>query len=563
MREVKLPEFDVPKAGRLGKAVDWMVYQLSPTRGQKRYMQRRMLPQIAKMATDRLSSFGGGWEGANKSDPYRKFSTTTLSPDSESEEQLEELQLRCVALYKSDPIAHGAVEGRVTNEVGVGMRPQSRAKETEGVITKKQATAFNSKQELLYRMWSQAGCDRTGAKNFVSVQKTCVRNLANYGEVFVEFLHDPQATGPFPLVVDIVSPRRVETPHKFSGDPLVRLGVRYNEKGRVLGYYVRKFESGDSFAVRPDDFRFVDRLDKSGFVRMCHVFDKVFDGQSRGFPWLAANINRFTDMKDFTEASIISAQVEACLTAFIKVANGSPWEEAEAAATSRTASGGRLEKLSPGSVEYLGQDEDITLADPGRPSGTFAPFMEWCGRTLAAGADYPYELLFKNFFRLTYSSGRLSMNDGHLGFLNRRQMLIDECLIHQWRLMTFQAVLGGFHEDTVRTEDFLDEINRETFMSHIWLGQGWQSTDPEREVKAAVNAVDNNVAARSESLGERGIDFEEFVNTKTEEDRRLVEMEVEIRAHRMELEDAAGLPNQKQDPEDEEVENEPQPAIAD
>jgi lambda family phage portal protein len=562
MREVRIPELRPPQRSAFARAVDWVVYQFSPAAGNRRYLQREAMPTFMNFLSDKMSSsFGGGWEGANKSDPYRKFDgVTNMSPDAESEEQLEELQERCVALYKNDPMAHGAVEGRVCNEVGVGIRPQARTVEVEGMLTVEQSKKFNKDQERLYQTWSNAGCDRTGTKTFPAVQKRIVRDFANYGEAFVEFAHDPTADSQIPLVVDVISPRRVETPPWLLGGDRVRLGVQYDEKGRIEGYWVRKFEEGDTLALseEKESFRFVPIRDRSGYVRFCHVFEAIFDGQSRGYPWLAASINRFADQKDFAEASIISAQVEACFAAFIKVASGSPYDEATAAAIETTSDGQRLERLTPGTIERLGQDEEIQLANPSRPAGTFAPFMEWVGRSLAACINYPYELLHKNFFRTTYSSGRLAMLDGRLGFLARRGTVVDECLQHLWRLLVWYGVAGGHHSETVELADFLDPVKREEFMQHAWLGTGWQSIDPEREVKAHATGVESKLETLSDGLGERGVDTEEHLAKYEAEQIRLIEMDVALRLKRKELEEAAGLVSEEEERENA-IQDEPEP----
>ena len=69
-------------------------------------MQREVLPKLIEFATDRFANISGGYAGADKDDPYRKFDyTTTLSPDSELDAQLEEMQMRCAMLYKNDPLA--------------------------------------------------------------------------------------------------------------------------------------------------------------------------------------------------------------------------------------------------------------------------------------------------------------------------------------------------------------------------------------------------------------------------------------------------------------------------
>jgi capsid protein len=156
---------------------------------------------------------------------------------------------------------------------------------------------------------------------------------------------------------------------------------------------------------------------------MIHVFDPMFPEQSRGIPWLATAMNRAKDVDDFFEAELIAKQIEACFGLVFTGGKDSPdpMSIAEGNATA-SVNGSRIEELSPGFTHYAGDGESVSTIDPQRPGSSFAPFIEASLRGVAAALNYPYEILAKNFFRTTFSSGRLAMLDGWMGFAMRQQV---------------------------------------------------------------------------------------------------------------------------------------------
>src|SRR5690606_32295997 len=100
-------------------------------------------------------------------------------------------------------------------------------------------------------------------------------------------------------------------------------------------------------------------------------------------------------------------QIEACFGLIFKggKSSASPADIAAGNSAETDSAGSRIEEIYPGMVHYAGADEEVTTVDPQRPGASFAPFIEASLRTVAAALNFPYELLAKNFFRTTYSSG--------------------------------------------------------------------------------------------------------------------------------------------------------------
>jgi len=546
MQEVTVPETGIPENNRLGRMIDGLAYAISPRWGARRSMQRNAVSRMDRFMKERALS-RGGWPSSNDPQRSKSWLTSRLSPDAEADDQLEDMRDQSLSLYKTDPIAHGAIEGRCTNEVGTGLRPQGRVKEVPGKITEEQALQINEIMEDTVSEWSDAGVDRTGVMNLTASQREICRTFAIYGEAFFELTIAPARDSPIPLVIDSFSPRQIETPPDQFRNPLVRLGIEYDKKGRIKGYHKREEEPEDLNTTGKVNYRFIPRMDKHGYVRCCHIKDPVFANQTRGLPWLAGALTRFKDISDVTEATIVAMQIESCFSVFIR-GSSDAHEVAKGNSTRTGSNNQRIEDIYPGMVHYLdGEDDDVTFGNPSRPGSSFAPFMEFGLRTLASAIDYPYELLAKDWKGVTYSSGRLSLLDGRLGFIGRRQIVIDQGLKFVWNRCVFEALFLGHLEGLIDLQAFIE--SPWIYRRHHWSGQGSKDMDPSREVKARVDGVGNDVETMSEGLEERGIDLDDHLRRREVEKIKLVEQNVRVRAHQWQLEETAGLPHEEDVPD--------------
>lgn len=560
VHERHIPETGIPQASWLSKKLDQFACALSPRWGARRAAQRLALSRLDNYVRDRLGS--GGWTSTKEPQKEKSWLTSRLSPDAEAEQQLSDLQDASLSLFKTNTFAHGIVQGRCTNEVGIGLRPQGRVRETPNAITADQARGMNARMEDLFTDWDQDGVDATGTLNLTAVQRQVNRTLSIFGEAFIFHRNDPTKNSILPVRLDTFSPRQVETPPDMLMNPLVRMGVRFNEKGLIVGYYVRRQEEGDLHQVNEPEYDYLPRYDRAGNVLVSHIKDPLFSNQTRGFPWLAASQRRFKELGDYVEATLIAAEIESCFTVFIKTL-GSSTEIARRNATQQLDGGRRVEDIYPGMIQYLEADEDVEFGSPTRPGSSFAPFMEFGIRSLATASDYPFELLAKNFTGVTYSSGRLSLLDGRAGFLGRRSLMVDQWLRHLWHYGIYRSLFLGQLDEFVSVDTFLSQPW--AYRRHRWGGQGWHSMDPLKETKAHVEGIDNDIEAVSESLEERGMDFDEHLERREHEKMRLAEQDVRVRAHKWQLEEAAGLPHDGEQEETDETDganNEPAAAGA-
>lgn len=479
--------------------IDSAIMAAFPGWGAARLKKRRQLELTEKWSHLAEARMERAYEAAD-SDRLRgeKWLTSKLSTNSQLEQDLETLRERAEDLYRNDCYAASAINGRVDNVVGCGIRYQSRVQPIEGVLTEEQATEFNVKREAAFRQWSRH-------VNLPAKQRQLERCAAIYGEAFMVWSDVGSADKPVPLTLQVINPKRVETPPGKEGRPNIRLGIEFDERTREpIAYYVRKSNPGDTHEHSLE-------YDRIPAARVFHYFEEVFPGQLRGVPWLAPAMGHLKDLKDFAEANLISEQIAACFSVFITTEHD-PFNESQNAATGAGANNQRLEEIAPGIVQRLGIGEKVTFSDPNRPGSTLEPYMQWRLRSVAAALRYPYELLNKHYEN-SYSGGRLSLIDGRITFRCWQSQSIESV----WsrvanRFADEHAIIG---DSDIEPDVYLK--HQDAFRRHAWIPQGWPWVDPVKEVDADIKAIAADLKTEADSLAERGYDWEEIQEIRQRE----------------------------------------------
>jgi lambda family phage portal protein len=468
--------------------IDSAILTVAPVWGAQRIAARRQFDVSQKY-------FGRALEAA-ESDRHRegKWIGSRLSTDAFLEEDLETARQRSRELYKNDFVG-GAIDSRVEHVVGTGFKPQARIREKAGVISKAQAKALNQQLEDVYEQFEPTAC-RTRKKSLWEKVSLACRCVDADGETIIVMSDAGTTESPIPLCVEVVDNDRMETPPEMIMDPTVRMGIKYAKNKEILGYYIRDNHPHDNkeFSL---SYTFVPAW------RVLHVFVEWFAGQSRGLPWMTRALNRAKDGKDLTEAGIIGAQVEACFAGFVK-SKSNPVAKAIGAATG-TDGTRRLQDFRPGSVNYIGQDEEIVFSTPNKANAV-GTLQEYNNRTIAASLNWPYEMLMKDWRGVSFAGGRIILNGAKISCKVRQKLISQSILRPIWNRIVEESVIVGAVDLDART--YRD--NRHHFNKHNWSAPKWSyAINPAEEVKATILELDNNLTTLEEELGERQRDLEE------------------------------------------------------
>jgi len=492
MREVPSPQSPpLTLLDRIGSFIDQCVLAVAPGYGAARMITRargrRMLSTYEGAVSD--STRGSSWLGSR------------LSADSALETDLTSLRSRSRELYRNDSYG-GAVDDVVNHVVGTGFTPQCRI--PEKVVGTEAGKVFREELEAIYKRWAPC-CDISGKVSLWQQTRLMQRHILFDGEGIAVLSDDPTKDSPIPLTIEIIDPERLETPPELINNARCRMGVEKDGSGRIVAYWIRKTHPGDTLELNLEYERVPAR-------RVLHVFERWFAGQTRALPWLCRTLNRIKDCKDLDEAEVIAAQVQACFAVFIKTPI-SP-ANAAAAAASSTSDGNRIQDIRPGAAHYIGYGEEVDFATPTRPGGTFAPFQEWNYRRIAAALNVPYEMLVKNWSGVTFAGGRLILSGFKLDTKSRQKLIVEQFLTPIWNRLVDESVMLG----ACSIEPRLWESRPWLYQDHTWTAPAWPyAITPGEEIKANIEAVDNNQRTLASVVAETGEDLEDVLEQRKRE----------------------------------------------
>lgn len=148
--------------------------------------------------------------------------------------------------------------------------------------------AWNERALTWWRAWER-NADLTSRRTFGELQRLVARRWFFDGEVFILLT---RGDGSLPRI-QLIESHRVGTPDKHQSDNRVIDGIKIDDHGRPISYFIRDDVEGETY-----------REWKASDV--VHVFAPNRIGQYRGFPFLTPVIN---DLQDLEELQILSKQI--------------------------------------------------------------------------------------------------------------------------------------------------------------------------------------------------------------------------------------------------------------
>ena len=513
--------------------IDRVISAVSPALAARR-VRARIDHEIRVAMSERAASRFTAWEAADH-DRLRgeRWMASKLTANDALQSELETLIDRASDLYRTDVYAASAINGRVDNVIGTGIRPQCRVQAERGILTPAQAEEFRVMSEWLFAKWSEH-------QDFYLKQRMLERCNGIFGESWLHMADDDDMTKPVTMTVQVIHPQRIPL-YSYgtnNGNERRRLGIKLDAGGKPVAAYVTKTLPNDSYAYNLEE-------EEVSLDDLLHCYEEQTPGQLRGVPWMAPAMAKLKDLKEFVYANLVAEQVAACHGAFVTGVT----DPVILAEQGRSRS--NLEDLAPGSIQYLAEGEGIQFSDPARPGTTLGPYVEWSLHGVAAALRYPYELLAKQFTN-NFSGGRLALIDGRITFRIWQQLGIESVYRKVWARFIDQCVVQGkLNVDPVKYEE-----NRDHFLQHAWIPPGWPWVDPEKEVNADILAIGAGLTTQTESLASRGRDFDETLVQIEREQIAKAQMEARLNKVRAGL----GLQATTQEPTEKPMETQNAPA---
>ena len=465
---------------------DRLVNWISPVRGRQRTKAR------VRMAMARA------YDVESKSRrPLSEWIANIGDADTVILQDLPTLRERSRDLTRNNALAVGAINTKVTNIVGTGLRLKASIDRDALGMTDEQANEWEAAAEREWKLWSESQeCDIERTLRFTDIQSLALRSVLENGDVFILLPMVERAGNPYELKVQMIEADRISNPDRVSDTEKIAGGVGRDETGAPLRYYIADTHPGNYIQPKAVKWDTREAFGETGRRNVLHLYNKIRIGQTRGVPDMAPVMELLKQLGRYTDAEIMAAVMSGMFTVFIKSESG---EESLGTMQidSDTAGSGTTDpdyKMGYGAMLELKNSESVEFADPKRPNQAFDPFVLAIMRQIGVALELPFELLVKHF-TASYSAARAALLEAWKFFSARRQWLAMNLCQPVYEAVIEEAVLKG----RLQAPGFVngDPLIRKAYLGAEWIGPARGQIDELKEVKASRERVDGGFSTES------------------------------------------------------------------
>jgi len=285
-----------------------------------------------------------------------------------------------------------------------------------------------------------------------------------------------------------------------------------NSTKKVIGYYIGTPNTWGY--IKPDSYQ------KYLAENVCHVFSPDRFSQSRGEPALISSIEYIDLLDSYISAELVAAKVAACFSTFVtskdNAAVPAPYTGGISSEGKDTDTGQRLEKLNPGSINYLEPGELITAVSATRPPSAFDSFVIRLFMLITRPLCLPYALALGDYSQATYMNMRAALMEVHQNWSVQQDFLVRPLARRIWNYYIAKWVASGDLSD--RTDKFAAEV----------IGKKWPYIDPTRDAAADDQNLKLGVTTRAAICARQGHEWKDTLDQRKREEDYIKELGIEL-----------------------------------
>lgn len=457
--------------------VDRVINYFNPVAGKARFQARMQMAMV------------GGYTGARRDRKQTQaWKTSGGDADTVSLPDLPTLRDRSRDLERNNPLALGAINTKVTNVVGSGLKPRAAIdREILTGLTDDEADAWETM--AVKEFFLAVGGDDWDVERhhgFLLSQDLVFRSVLSAGDLLVNLPRIPRPGNPYSIRANFIEADRISNPN-FAGDTEAMVaGVSKDLIGGPIAYHVANFHPGNLRYTKNRSWRQLKAYDSQGNPLALHLYRKRRIGSTRGIPDLAPVVEMLKQFGDYTDSELHAAVVSSLFTVFIK--SRDPDKELvdqDAKLAERIDS--KDMALGSGSIVGLWPDEDITFANPTRPNAAAESFLRTFSEQIGVALELPYEILVKHF-TASYSAAKAALLEAWRFFMSCRNWLATKYCQPIWNAVISESIALG---RLPAPGFFTDPLIRQAYLGCEWVGDAMGHIDETKAVEAATARVDN------------------------------------------------------------------------
>ena len=402
------------------------------------------------------------------------------------------MRARARYLHENNGIVGGIDHSIVVNSIGNGLKLQSK-------------TGIENLDEAIEKHWEEfikpQNCDVTNREHFHDMQKTWTGARMMDGETLIKFVKTNNKQHPLQLQ-SIEADRFTTSPTIITDSSNVFVdGIELGKRGEPKYYNLTEGWSNTKRVPAKDIIHFYKRDNRPS--------------QYRGISEYKQTIVDLRNFAKYTHLTVEGASARASLAYAIESENIASHQ------TFREGNQGHdpIEYVNDAFVYYLNKGEKMHQLDGAKSTGEFGEFIKSTIRLIAVGRKISYELAFRDYSQVNFSSARASILQDHKKF-DEEQILMARYVLNPIFDAWLEAnVLAG----NLPISPFYFYENRAKFTQPRWIAPKREWVNPLQDIKAIEKELALGLITYEEVLGSRGKDLKEVIAQRVKEKKLLEE----------------------------------------
>ena len=427
------------------------------------------------------------YEGGKVTKANQDFWNATSPFESTAESDRYIMMGRARWLKANNPIMANIDGAILDNVVGRGI----------GFQNKTSNKRLNKITELKFEKWAStpSRCSHSNHVNFYDMTRLILEGRMVDGEIFIYKHHTP----------DGLKIQLLEADSLF--DDLYG-GIVYNDDGSPKEYRFKKlnkdglsYSTSDYIAVKSD--------------RIIHYYRAERATQRRGVSEYKRSILSIKNFSAYQDATIKSARARANIAYSVEIDGNTKRFGGDV-----DEDGKKLQSVNGIMVYYLNKGEKINQHAPDAGSADYKTFTETVVRMIATGRRVSYELAFKDYQHVNFASSRASLIQDNYHF--------DEEFSHLSRYVVLPLIREWFELEIalgrINVNFAMYKKNEEKYFAPRLIPPQRAWVDPLKDILSIEKEISLNLTTQTDVAMARGKDFDEIVQKKAEEKKKLEDL---------------------------------------
>ena len=431
---------------------------------------------------------GGKLRGANND-----FHNANAPFEDQASPDRDIMRARARWLHENNGIISGIDNSIKVNAIGSGLKFQSKTADSK----------VNNTIETLFNEWAkQQNCDITGRLWFGDMQNVILGQRMMDGEILIY----PKLTNDkkHPLKIQLIEADRFDGAMFTSAN--TQDGTTY-----IDGMEVDTYGKPQKYLLKDGLFK-TTKLNASDVIHYFKMTNRAT--QYRGISEYKQIIIDLRNLAGYLSSTMQSQRARASVAYAIKSGNVA----GRIAALGSDKGHDPIFDINGVMVHYLNSGEELQTFDPSIDGAGYKDFIQSCIRLIAVGRQISYELAFRDYSQVNFSSARASLIQDHKRFSTEQAHFARYFLTPIFERWLDANVLAGNIKGL--SADFYFR-NKEKLCQPRWIAPAREWVDPLKDINAFSKEYEMGMATLEEYAAQRGKDLEEIITQRKKEKEML------------------------------------------